>query len=82
MGRGIDIFLFEKGSYIGRPCHYRECGPGIRLSCKADHCGVRPYLCDDLKVVKLNLSTLARLPVQLHPQAGALTMSLRMLRIS
>lgn len=66
-GRGIDIFIFEKGTYVGRPCQHRECAPGIRLSCKADHCGVRPYLCDDLKAVRLDSTTLTRLPVQLHP---------------
>lgn len=72
IGRGIDIFIFEKGSYIGRPCHYRECCPGIRLSCKADHCGLRPYLCDDLKVVELYSTTLTGLPVQLHPRGWCL----------
>lgn len=67
-GRGtVDIFIFENGSYIGRPCPCRECAPGIRQSCTADHCGLRPYLRDDLSVVELYPTTLTRLPVQLHP---------------
>ena len=67
IGRGVDIFIFEKGSYVGRPCRYRDCAPGIRASCTADHCGLRPYLCDDLSVIELYSTTLTRLPVQLHP---------------
>lgn len=67
MGRGVDVFIFEKGSYVGRPCPYRECAPGIRQSCTADHCGVRPYLRDDLDVIELYSTTLTRLPVLLHP---------------
>src|SRR5712692_7461377 len=39
IGRGVDIFIFEKGSYVGRPCRYRDCAPRIRASCTADHCG-------------------------------------------
>lgn len=67
MDRGIDIFIFEKNSYIDRPCRYRECAPGIRQSCTANHCGLRPYLCDDLSVIELCPTTLTRLPVRLHP---------------
>jgi predicted nucleotidyltransferase len=67
MGWGVDVFIFENGSYIGRPCPYRECAPGIRLSCTADHCGRRPYLRDDLIVIELYSTTLTRLPVLLHP---------------
>lgn len=67
MGRGVDIFIFEKLSYVGRPCRYRECAPGIRSSCTANHCGLRPYLCDNLRVIELYLTTLSRLPVQLYP---------------
>lgn len=67
IGRGVDIFIFEKGSYVGRPCRYRDCAPGIRASCAANRCGLRPYLCDDLSVIELYSTTLTRLPVQLHP---------------
>jgi hypothetical protein len=69
IGRGIDIFIFENGDYIGRPCIHRECAPGIRLSCKADHCGKRRHLCDDLKEMMLYPTTLTRLPVKLHPRS-------------
>lgn len=68
MGRGVDVFIFENDSYIGRPCHHRECAPGIRQSCTADHCGLRPYLRDDLSVIELYQTTLTRLPVLLHPE--------------
>jgi len=67
IGRGVDVFIFENGYYVGRLCRYRDCAPGIRASCAADHCGLRPYLCDDLSVVELYSTTLTRLPVQLHP---------------
>ena len=25
MGKGVDVFIFENGTYVGRPCHHREC---------------------------------------------------------
>lgn len=68
IGRGVDIFTFEQGSYIGRPCRYRECGRGIRLLCKADNCGRRHHLCNDLKNLNLSSTTLTNLPVQLYPK--------------
>jgi hypothetical protein len=53
--RGADIFLADpEGRYIGRTCNWRECAPGIRLACKAQHCGKRHFLNDDLQVVKLS----------------------------
>ena len=49
INRGADVFLAdERGQYIGRTCHWRDCRPGIRASCDARHCGQRPYLHDDL----------------------------------
>lgn len=55
IGRGADIFLTNvRGRYIGRTCHWIECGPGIRRSCDALHCGRRRYLHDDLKAVTLS----------------------------
>ena len=47
---GGDIFLAgPKGNYLGRTCHWKNCGPGIRMSCDALHCGQRHYLHDDLR---------------------------------
>src|ERR1700683_3992682 len=46
---GADIFIVNaKAEYLGRICHYRDCRPGIRISCRALHCGRRAHLCDDL----------------------------------
>jgi len=53
-GHGADIFLANpQGKYIGRTCSWRECRPGIRVSCDALNCGKREYLHDDLKTVDL-----------------------------
>jgi predicted nucleotidyltransferase len=58
MGRGADIFLTNpQGHYIGRTCHWKECGPGIRMSCDALNCGRRHYLHDDLATVTLSDET-------------------------
>ncbi len=52
--RGADVFLLDpRGHYIGRTCGWRDCGPGIRQSCDALHCGQRHYLHDDLAAVTL-----------------------------
>jgi hypothetical protein len=65
---GADIFLASpKGTYLGRICHYRECRPGIRMSCRALHCGGRAYLCDDLDVLKLRPHLIQAPPVDLWP---------------
>src|SRR6266540_4976326 len=43
--RGADVFLAdERGTYIGRTCHWRDCRTGVRRSCDALHGGRRPYL--------------------------------------
>lgn len=53
--KGADIFLASRsGNYIGWTCHWRECAPGIRMSCDARNCGTRPFLHDDLDAVKLD----------------------------
>ena len=52
--RGAEVFLLDpRGRYIGRTCGWRDCGPGIRKSCDALHCGQRHYLHDDLAAVTL-----------------------------
>ena len=54
--RGGDVFLADvSGNYLGRTCPWKECGPGIRQSCDALHCGQRHYLHDDLHAIKLQL---------------------------
>ena len=65
---GADIFLLNsRGEYIGRTCQWRECAPGIRMSCYADHCGRRPHLYDDLRVIALTQSVVSDPPLQLWP---------------
>jgi len=65
---GADIFLLGgRGEYIGRICQWRECAPGIRIACRADHCGRRPYLYDDLGVVKLHQELVSNPPLELWP---------------
>ena|ERR1043166_4583419 len=67
MNRGADIFLSNaQGHYIGRTCHWKQCGPGIRLSCDALNCGKRAFLHDDLATVKLSDDTL-RSALELWP---------------
>lgn len=64
---GADIFLADTaGHYLGRICHYRECHP--RVACRAQHCGLRAHLNDDLQVVTLSKDLLASPPVELWPK--------------
>lgn len=66
--KGADIFLADpSGNYIGRTCHWRECYPGIRVSCDARHCGRRPFLHDDLDSVTLDTSLIKEPPLELWP---------------
>ena len=68
LNRGADIFLAdERGTYLGRTCHWKECRPGIRASCDALHCGRRPHLHDDLEDVRLDPRTVTAPPVTLWP---------------
>ncbi len=65
---GADVFLADRtGRYIGRTCPWRECGPGIRASCDAEHCGRRPYLHDDFGTITLPVSIVSDPPVDLWP---------------
>ena len=64
---GADIFLADTaGQYLGRICHYRECHP--RMACRAQHCGFRTHLNDDLHVVTLSKDLLASPPIELWPK--------------
>ncbi|GMV21563.1 MAG: hypothetical protein AMXMBFR57_15120 [Acidimicrobiia bacterium] len=63
-----DIFLAdERGRYIGRVCRWRECRPGKRMSCEAQHCGRRPHLYDDLGLVDLDPGLVAAPPLEIWP---------------
>jgi len=66
---GADIFLASPdGRYIGRTCGWRECRPGIRVACRALHCGEVQFLNDDLQVVSLAPPLIAAPPIDLWPQ--------------
>ena len=69
LNRGADVFLAdERGTYLGRTCHWKDCGPGIRASCDALHCGRRPHLHDDLGDVRPDPRTVTAPPVTLWPR--------------
>ena len=69
IGRGGEVFLADaRNNYLGRICSWRQCGPGIRLSCDALHCGRRPYLHDDLEEITLPKSLVAEPPLELWPE--------------
>jgi predicted nucleotidyltransferase len=69
LGRGADVFLADpSGHYLGRTCPWKRCGPGIRLSCDALHCGRRLYLHDDLQIIRLDDGLVAAPPIDLWPQ--------------
>jgi hypothetical protein len=70
--RGGDVFLADRaGHYLGRTCPWRECGPGIRVSCDALHCGRRPYLHDDWETIRLDETLIAAPPIELWPEIVA-----------
>ena len=67
--KGGDIFLADlEGNYLGRTCHWKECAPGIRMSCDALHCGRRHYLHDDWRSVRLTKEIIAAPPLELWPR--------------
>jgi hypothetical protein len=62
-----DTFLVDQNDrYMGRICRYRECHP--RVACLARHCGGREHLNDDLDVVTLGASLIAKPPIELWPR--------------
>jgi len=70
--RGADVFLVDpRGRYLGRTCPWKRCGPGIRISCDALHCGRRPYLHDDLGAIQLSGELIAAPAVDLWPKIQA-----------
>jgi hypothetical protein len=65
---GADIFLADaRGKYLGRTCPWRVCQPGKRVACRARSCGARPYLYDDLGVVKLSKALTTNPPLEIWP---------------
>jgi predicted nucleotidyltransferase len=67
--RTADLFLADlHSSYLGRICSWKNCGPGIRATCDALHCGRRLYLHDDLATVRLARELVAAPPIELWPQ--------------
>jgi predicted nucleotidyltransferase len=65
---GADVFLADaSGIYLGRTCHWKDCRPGIRVTCDALHCGRRPHLHDDLDDVRLSNDIVERPPVTVWP---------------
>ena len=69
LASGADIFLASpKNHYLGRLCLWRECAPGIRLSCDALHCGRRHFLHDDLRTVRLPRWLVVSPPVEVWPE--------------
>ena len=68
-GCGTDVFLCNpQGEYLGRICSWKQCAPGIRYSCQAQHCGRREYLYDDLQIVRLDPTLIAKPPLELWPE--------------
>jgi hypothetical protein len=67
--KGADIFLANpSGEYIGRICHWRECGRGIRASRDALHCGRRHYLHDDFNDIRLSTTAVTEPTVEVWPK--------------
>lgn len=65
--RGADVFLADPSHrYLGRTCPWRDCGPGIRSSCRAQHCGGHLY--DDLHVLRLPHELIATPPLVIWPE--------------
>ena len=66
--KGADVFLANPaGEYIGRVCHWRNCGPQFRSSCDAWNCGVRHYLHDDFGDIRLNPLLVKEPPLEIWP---------------
>ncbi len=67
--KGADVFLANPaGQYIGRICHWRRCGPGIRAACDAQNCGQRRYLHDDFDDVTLDPFLVKEPPLEIWPK--------------
>ena len=66
--KGADIFLANPTEeYIGRVCHWRDCGPQYRSTCDALNCGVRHYLHDDFADMRLKPRLVKEPPLEIWP---------------
>jgi hypothetical protein len=73
-GCGTDVFLCNpQGEYVGRICAWKQCAPGIRRACQAQHYGRREFLNDDLQIVRLDPTLIAKPPLELWPEIIART---------
>ena len=73
-GCGADVFLCNpRHEYLGRTCKWKQCAPGIRRACQADHCGRREFLNDDLQNIRLDTSLVTSPPLDLWPEVIART---------
>jgi hypothetical protein len=67
INREAEVFLANStGQYLGRTCPWRECAPGIRARCQAQHCGT--YLYDDLHIITLPEPLIASPPLEIWPK--------------
>ena len=67
--QGGEVFLAdERNRYMGRICPWKQCEPYIRAACRAQNWGKRPFLYDDLQVIKLPTSLIAAPPLVLWPE--------------
>jgi predicted nucleotidyltransferase len=72
LNRGGEVFLANPDNqYIGRICPWKECGPGIRSSCDALHCGRRLYLHDDFGSIQLADELVKNPPIEIWPNYKA-----------
>jgi hypothetical protein len=70
--RGADVFLANSaGQYIGRICHWSQCGPHFRATCDARNCGVREYLHDDFDDIQLDPRLVKEPPLEIWPSVIA-----------
>jgi hypothetical protein len=70
--KGADVFLANSaGQYIGRICHWSQCGPQFRATCDAINCGVREYLHDDFGDIKLDAHLVKEPPLEIWPSVVA-----------
>jgi len=69
IAHGGELFLADpQHRYLGRTCPWKQCGPGIRASCDALHCGRWQYLHDDFETIKLPAELITTPPIELWPQ--------------
>jgi len=66
---GADVFLANNSNvYLGRTCIWKDCRPGVRMSCDAYNCGKRKYLHDDISVIKISSEIIENPPLVLYPE--------------